>query len=152
MSGADDAMATTIIELFAEANGRLRKAVSGLDAGALDRAVAPETNSIAVLVAHCVGSQLDWLHVAAGHVIARDRDAEFRVRGKSAGELEALIERTAAEVPELVRDAIRAGLGTARKTRSQRDTTAAYALFHALEHLTEHVGQVELTRQLVTRG
>ncbi|TMD58626.1 MAG: DUF664 domain-containing protein, partial [Chloroflexi bacterium] len=119
----------------------------------LDRVVAPETNSIAVLVAHTTGSQLGWLHLAAGRDFKRDRDAEFRTRQQSAADLRALIDRAAAATPGLVRAAIDGGLETVRRRRDDNEElTAGYSLIHALEHVAEHVGQIELTRQLVTRG
>jgi uncharacterized damage-inducible protein DinB len=147
-----DPLAEVFIRQFAVENDRLRKAIDGLDAAALDRDLGPETNSVAVLVAHATGSELGWLHVAAGRVVARDRDAEFRTRGKSAADLTGLVERASRVVPELVAAALAAGLGTARTTGDGREVSAGYALVHALEHLAEHVGQIELTRQLLRRG
>ncbi|HYY54039.1 MAG TPA: DinB family protein [Candidatus Dormibacteraeota bacterium] len=147
----DDAAGEALIRLFSRANERLRKAVAGLDPAALDRVLAPDTNSIAVLVTHSARSEMGWLHVAAGRPFERVREEEFRVRGKTARDLAEVIDRAADAMPDLVRAAIAGGLDTTRRTRDGRDTSAADALFHALEHLTEHVGQIELTRQLVTR-
>jgi uncharacterized damage-inducible protein DinB len=145
-----DPVAEVFVRQFGHENGRLRKAIEGLAAGDLDRVVAPQTNSVAVLVAHATGSELGWLHVAAGRSFQRDRDSEFRTRGVSAAELDARIERASRAMPELVAAAIEGGLGTKRATRSGDEVTAGYALVHALEHLAEHVGQIELTRQLIT--
>jgi uncharacterized damage-inducible protein DinB len=144
-----DGLARTIVERFAAHNDRLRRAVAGLTPQALDRALGPDTNSMAVLVAHVTGSELGWLHLAAGRPFERDRDAEFRTAGKTAADLERMIDRADVAMPDLVRGAIAGGLGTARRTRDGKDVTAGYALVHALEHLAEHVGQLELTRQLV---
>lgn len=146
-----DPLAEAFIRGFASHNERLRKALAGLDGATLDRALGPETNSIAVLVAHATGSELGWLHLAAGRPFDRDRDSEFRTGGQSAGDLAVRIERTSSAIPGLVEAAVAGGIGAARRTRDGREVTAGYALVHALEHLAEHVGQVELTRQLVTR-
>ena len=144
-------LADTFIRQFEGHNQRLRKAIEGLDPETLDRVIAPETNSIAVLIAHVSGSELGWLHLAAGREFKRDRAAEFRTRSKTAAELAAMIDRAARLMPDLVRGAIDGGLETVRRRRENEELTAGYSLIHALEHLAEHVGQIELTRQLVTR-
>ena len=113
--------------------------------------IAPETNSLAVLIAHVTGSELGWLHIAAGRSFERHREAEFRTRGRTASDLEAMIDGADRAIPDLVRAATSGGLATMRKAREGRDVPAAYALLHALEHLAEHVGQIELTRQLLAR-
>lgn len=143
-------LADALIERFEAHHARLRKAIAGLDGTSLERVLAPDTSSIAVIVTHVMGSELGWLHAAAGRPYSRDRAAEFRARGKSSADLEATIERTAGAMPDLVRAAIAGGLATMRKS-GEREVSAAWALVHALDHLTEHVGQLELTRQLVTR-
>ena len=114
--------------------------------------LAAETNSITVLVTHTCQSELDWLHIAAGRAMQRDRDAEFKTTGRSTADLRATIERTASLVPDLVRAAITAGLGAMRRGRSGPERTVAFCLEHAVKHTAEHVGQVELTRQLVMRS
>ena len=146
---ADGALAAAFVEQFAQHNERLRAAVRGLSPASLDRSPGPEMNSIAVLVAHATGSELGWLHVAAGRPHERDREAEFRTRAKDAAELEAMIDRASRAIPDLVRATLAGNLDTVRRSTPDREITAGFALVHALEHLAEHVGQVELTRQLV---
>jgi uncharacterized damage-inducible protein DinB len=147
----DDALANAFISSFETLHSRLRKALEGLDMAQLDRAPAPETNSIAVLVTHACASELDWLHTAAGRTMQRDRDAEFRARGQSAEQVAAAVERAATEMPALVRAAVSAGADATRRSRAGRELSAAWCLLHALDHLAEHVGHAELTRQLVAR-
>jgi uncharacterized damage-inducible protein DinB len=146
---ASDALAAAFVEQFAKHNDRLRAAVRGLAPDVLDRSPGPDTNSIAVLVAHATGSQLGWLNLAAGRPHDRDRDAEFRTRAKDTAELEAMIDHASRAIPELVRAAVAGNLDAIRRSTPEREITAGFALVHALEHLAEHVGQVELTRQLV---
>lgn len=142
--------ADTLLDELAALNRRLREAAAGLDQAALDWVPADGANSIAVLVTHTVGSELDWLHVACGRSIERDRDAEFRAKGRGSDELAALVERAERTAGELVRSAVGGGLETVRRSRAGREATAAYCLQHALAHTAEHVGQIELTRQLAT--
>ncbi|MGH2499397.1 MAG: hypothetical protein ACRDF0_04820, partial [Candidatus Limnocylindria bacterium] len=52
------------LDHYRELHRRLREALAGLERAALDRAPADGTNSIAVLVTHALGSELDWLHTA----------------------------------------------------------------------------------------
>ncbi len=143
-----DALTKQLILSLETMHERLRKALEGLSAETLDRVPVAGANSIAVIVAHMTGSELGWLHVAAGRPFERDREAEFRVRGKSAEELRALVDRATSLAPELVREATR-DFAARRPTRDGREVSAAYAVVHALDHLAEHVGHVELTRQLL---
>lgn len=146
-------LADAIIEELAALHRRLREAAAGLDRQALDWVPVDGANSIAVLVTHTVGSELDWLHIACGRSSERDRDAEFRAKGRGSDELAALVERAERAAGELVRSAVGGGLETARRSRGGREATAAYCLQHALAHTAEHVGQIELTRQLaIARG
>ena len=145
-----DDVAGALIDELGRLNERLTKAVAGLSVADLDRALGQDLNSIAVIVTHATGSEIGWLHLAAGRPLRRDRDAEFRVHGKTAEELAVTIDRANATAPELVRAGVAAGLGTTRRARD-RDVTVAYALHHAVIHLAEHVGHVEMTRQLIAR-
>ncbi len=146
---AKDALpVAALLESYAALHRRLRETVTGLDQRALGWTPALGANPIAVIVTHALGSQVDWLQRAAGREHGRDRDAEFRAGGRSAVELLADVERAEALVPELVRAAVAAGLDTVRRTRDGREVSVLYCLVHAIEHTAEHVGHVELTRQL----
>src|SRR4051794_38754842 len=52
----------------------------------------PETNSIAILVAHSVGATARWLSNAAGNPRMGDRPAEFRTRATPA-QTKAIVEQ-----------------------------------------------------------
>lgn len=144
--------AAAILAQYLELNRRLRHVVRSLEVHALDRAPAPGENTIAVLVAHTLGSEVSWLTRASGRTRARDRDAEFRVRGQSPDEHVSLIDAVDAELPELVVAAVAAGLETAYTLEDGRSWTAARAIAHSLAHTAEHVGHAELTRNLVAPG
>ncbi len=112
----------------------------------------PETNSIAVLVTHTVGSIDGWLARAVGETVNRDRDAEFRAR-HTAEELVGLVERARAEARRRFALLDGADLGrTIRTTRlssnQETEVTAGWCLEHALIHAGEHWGQIQLNRQL----
>ncbi len=141
--------ATGILAEYLKLNGRLREVVRSLDQDRLDRSLAAGENSIAVLVAHTIGSELSWLSVAAGRTRARDRDAEFLTRGRTSDELLRAIDGADAELPELVEAAVAAGVETVRTLQDGVQWTIARALAHSVAHTAEHVGHAELTRNLV---
>lgn len=136
----------------------LRKALEGCTAEELNRRPAgDDTNPLAVLAAHALGSTRSWLSIATGSPLPeRDRDAEFRTVVDDPADFMAWFEDAASACRALL-DADDAfdpsRVGTAPWT-SQPDepVTAAWALLHALEHLSEHVGHAQLTRQLRDRG
>ncbi len=112
----------------------------------------PETNSIAALVTHTMGSIDYWLARAVGESIQRERDAEFRAR-HTADELIDLVERTRVETRR--RFALLDGVDLSRTIKVRRlsvnhetEVTAGWCLEHALIHAGEHWGQIQLNRQL----
>lgn len=115
-----------------------------------------ESNSIAVLTVHVLGSTRMWLSVArGGELPERDRDAEFRAEAASHDELQAFVRDVSAECRAIAEGARAVeDWGAMRKTRPRprpdagEAVTAAWAFVHALEHLREHLGQLHLTSQL----
>jgi uncharacterized damage-inducible protein DinB len=143
-----DVLAKEVLDEFGRLHDRMRAVVRELDESALSRAPADRENSIAVLVTHTLGSELGWLHRAAGSSFKRDRDAEFRAKA-SAAELTKAIDATEPQVRELVAATEAAGYATTRKLGAGSEVTAAYCVSHALAHAAEHVGHAELTRNLL---
>ncbi len=106
----------------------------------------PETNSIAILVAHTVGSTTRWLSRAAGDFRRGDRPAEFRTRATPA-EAIALVEQAKQEAPTWF--AALEGLDPATPRPLEDEApTVAWCVEHALTHAHEHWGQIQLTLQL----
>ena len=110
------------------------------------------TNSLAVLVTHTAGSIEYWVvQVAGGRPVVRDRAAEFLVRASDA---EALRQRLAAAcaaagqalqalTPEQLDETVSAG---------DRQVTRRWAVLHAIQHGSLHLGHMQLTRQLGEAG
>ena len=151
-----DPIVVAASEVFEESIRGLRAAITGLSAEGLNwRPAGTDTNPIAVLAVHAMGSTRSWLAVAFGAPLPeRDRDAEFRT---VAGGPEELIEH----VDRVVEDcrSLLAGTGAfdpgAQRTSHVRTSSGqaevvsgAWAMLHAVEHLSEHVGHAQLTRQL----
>jgi len=107
-------------------------------------------NSISVLVFHLTGAERYWIgDIAAQDPTERDRDAEFRVHDV---EMDVLKKRLADNLKYAgsALDKMRLeDLEVSRaRTSDGHEFTVAWALLHALEHATVHLGQIQLTRQL----
>jgi uncharacterized damage-inducible protein DinB len=138
------------INLLQERHNEILEALDGLTSAAIDWTPGPDMNSISVLVFHLTGSTRYWIgDIAAQESSNRDRDAEFRVSDIG---VEVLKKRLADNL-EYARNALSKftieDLQTTRESaRNGRTFTVAWALLHALEHVTLHLGQIQLTRQL----
>lgn len=138
------------MNLLQQSHNEILEALEGLSSEALDWFPGTEMNSISVLVFHLTGAERYWIgDVAAQDPKERDRDAEFRVHGVG---IDVLKNRLADNL-EYARNALEQftvqELETTRvSARDGRTFTVAWALLHALEHTTLHLGQIQLTRQL----
>jgi uncharacterized damage-inducible protein DinB len=114
-----------------------------------------DTNSVAVLATHSLHSTRSWLCTALGETLPdRDRDSEFRVAADDPRALLELFDRMSSECTALFERERTLDWGAIRRTHTRPDASdaievpAAWALLHAIEHLREHLGQMQLTRQL----
>jgi hypothetical protein len=156
-----DPVTAAVHDMITTSSKELRETIAGLDENALNRAPAPETNAISVLVAHAVSATC-WLVDAAltgqmdrGRYLREDRSAAFATRDAEedrllaiVDNLDRLLDRLAAEGPSVDY----AGSVTYTGAEQGPARTRAWSLIHAAEHLREHVGHAQLTRQLVLRG
>ena len=126
------------------------KALDGLPPAALDWIPGPDMNSISVLVFHLTGAERYWIgDVAAQDPTERDRDAEFKVHEVGTDVLKKrLTDNTEYARIALEKFTIQDLEATRVSARDGREFTVAWALLHALEHDTLHLGQIQLTRQL----
>ncbi len=143
-------------DILSDSLDELRKALEGATADELNRRPAGEdTNGLAVLVTHALDSTRSWLSLAVDAPLPRPRSRR-RVPGGGPGHRRAFMawfESMAAECrglvgPDRTFDPGREGTAPWRTYGSDEPVTAAWALLHALEHLREHVGHAQLTRQL----
>ena len=114
-----------------------------------------DTNSVAVLATHSLHSTRSWLCTALGEPLPdRDRDSEFRVAEDDRDALLAFFDDMASQCNALFGPARQVDWAAIRRTHTRPDASdaiqvpAAWALLHAIEHLREHLGQMQLTRQL----
>jgi Protein of unknown function (DUF664) len=117
------------------------------------RPALPGANSPYAILRHCLGVMEFWGgQVVAGREVTRDRAAEFR----AAGPVAALIAAADSGL-----DQFRADAATADPDAGPRGThpdtgpddlemlTQGSALLHVLEEVTQHLGQMELTRDIL---
>ena len=138
------------LDLLQDCHNGILEALKGLPPAALDWVPGPEMNSITVLVFHLTGAERFWIgDIAAQEPSDRDRAAEFRVQGVGMDVLKKRLvdnldyAQTALEkisLQDLESSRIRPSDGS--------EFTVAWALLHALEHSTSHLGQIQITRQL----
>jgi uncharacterized damage-inducible protein DinB len=147
-----DPMLEAARSIVDESLDAMRAAIAGASADALNRRPAgDDTNPIAVLVVHALNSSRWWLGVAlGGPVPERDRPSEFLTTVAGADELLEVFDAIAADCRALLSTDATFDPGAIREDPRDGDrVTAAWALIHAVEHLREHLGHVELTRQLL---
>ena len=138
----------TIRNLFLTVHAQLRDEVRGLDAAALNWIPGPETNSIAALVVHTLGSEAEVLRTVRALPGERDRESEFRRRAETAEELLAALDGGDAYLDELT-DGVTAEDLAARRPRGDRPPqTGIYWLISNYGHAREHLAHIQLTKQL----
>lgn len=137
------------VNFLQEHHNNILEALDGLPPAALDWSPGPDMNSISVLVVHLTGAERYWIgDVAAQDPTDRDRDAEFRVHdlGKD------ILKKRLADNLDYVRKALQEfkiqDLERTVPARNGHTSTVAWALLHALEHASLHLGQIQITRQL----
>ncbi len=126
------------------------KAIDGLPPQALDWSPGPGMNSINVLVAHTTGAQRFLIGDIVGDISSqRNRPAEFAAAGLDGAALSAMLnqalETTRATLDKLTMADFES---TQPRTKDGRAFTVSFALHHALAHTANHLGHVQMARQL----
>ena len=124
--------------------------MNGLNEAGLNWKPTPrETNSALILATHLLGSEKQWIHRFVGHrEIQRDRDAEFRARGKDIRGLRDSIDAVMRETEVILAPLASADYDAPRETANYGPVTVRWGVLHLIEHYAEHVGQISLTRQI----
>ena len=150
--GVTEGFAQAFAEELKRLHDQLRANVSGLEAAALNWVPAAQTNSIAMLVSHILGSETEVLHTVRGIPTNRDRDAEFRQRVEGAGELLEQIALADALLDEFSAGITTEALMTERvrpsAVRIKTPKMGIFWLLNSYGHTREHIGHVELTLQM----
>ncbi|GAA1463855.1 DinB family protein [Williamsia maris] len=117
----------------------------------------PGANSPFAIVFHCVGMLKFWGgSVIGGERIPRDRASEFTATG-TVGALESAIDDVAARVGGWVHIALTEGPRDRDAEGSTRSSdvssrSAEWMLLHIIRELSQHLGQLELSRDILVHG
>ena len=128
----------------------MMKAVRHLPQEALDWIPYPGGNSLSVLVVHTAGAEKFWLgDVIANEPTGRDRPAEFKVEGLGVKQLEAKLDESLGFGELVLAKLNLEDLGQMRiNPRSDQEVTVYWAMNHTLKHTAQHLGHIEVTRDL----
>jgi uncharacterized damage-inducible protein DinB len=143
------AEAQALWEQFAHVNNEIFKWSDGLTDDQLNwKPSGRDTNSIGILMSHIMGIEIfSVAERVGGQSVNRDRSAEFANRATR----DALVQRRA-EVEKLVRETFDR-LTTPDLTRAIRtpngEVSVGTFLLNSLSHVSDHMGQVILTRKLL---
>ncbi len=151
-----DPVITAVHELIKDNAAELRAVVQGLPPEALNWQPAPDTSTLAVLMAHAVTATVRLVDSALTgtfdrpRYLAEERIPAFATHAVDTAHLATMVDRLDALLARLEgegSDGVLAGpvsyIGDAPAPR-----TRAWNLIHAVEHLREHIGHAQLTRQL----
>lgn len=124
--------------------------ITGVSQEGLDYTPGTDMNSLCVLVAHATGSARFWVgDIAMGESSNRNRASEFQAHGWSEAELLAKLRDCEAYICNAVERLTLSELDQMRVNPfSGESITAGWALLHALEHTSLHLGHAQITRQL----
>jgi uncharacterized damage-inducible protein DinB len=139
--------------LGTEYRTQLRLAVEALPADGLWWRANEQSNSVGNLLLHLNGNVRQWiLGSVGGQPNARHRAEEFAARtGPPAATLLADLDRTLDEVDRVLAALTDADLLQPR-TIQGRDVTVLGAIFHVVEHFSQHLGQIILIAKLRAPG
>ena len=143
-------------DLLDDSLDEMRTAVDGCTAEELNRRpIDGDTNALAVLATHATLSTRSWLSLATNAPLPeRDRPAEFLAVVDDADAFMERFDAIAVECRALLEGDVAFDPGATGTAPWLIDgagepVTRAWALLHALEHLREHVGHAQLTRQML---
>lgn len=143
----DDSVRAALGEAFRDLHESLRQQVRDLDPGTLNWRPLPKANSVAVLVTHVVGSELEMIRSVRLTPARRDREAEFRAEA-DAGQLLEMIDAADRELADQIAALSPSDL-TDLRPRGDRPPRPGIAwLITNYGHAREHLAQIELTKQL----
>jgi len=138
------------LKLMQTRHDEILKALEGLPPNALDWTPGPDTNSISVMIFHLTGAERYWIgDIAAQESSKRDRDAEFKVHNVEMDALKKRLDDNLVYARKALEKFTLQDLEAQRIVpRDGSKVMVGGALLHALEHMTTHLGHIQLTRQL----
>jgi uncharacterized damage-inducible protein DinB len=110
-------------------------------------------NAVGNLVLHLAGNVRQWIGSGvAGRENVRDRDSEFAARGQiSPAELRSLLRTTIDEAVAVIEKLTPERMAETIRVQGH-DVTVLQAVYHVVEHFSQHTGQVIFATKLFTGG
>ncbi|MCD6030616.1 MAG: hypothetical protein K0S78_2790 [Thermomicrobiales bacterium] len=147
-----DPVVEKIAEQFQVVHSQLRDEVRDLSVEELNWKPAPDTNSIAVLVVHTLGSEAEVLRVAAKAPNVRDRDAEFRVSDRTADDLVRELDQADSYLEAMAPRITAENLAEELPRGDRPPETGLHWLVTNYGHAREHLAHIQLTKQLYAQA
>ncbi|MBX5495985.1 MAG: DUF1572 family protein [Bryobacteraceae bacterium] len=109
-------------------------------------------NAVGNLVLHLAGNVRQWIGSGVGRLPdVRDRDAEFAARGLiSREELWNRLDETVKEANRII-EGLTASRLQERVTIQNYEVSVLEAVYHVVEHFSQHTGQIIFATKLMTR-
>ncbi len=130
--------------------GKIERAAGPLSEDQLRWRGNEQSNSIANLLAHLHGNLAQWVLAGlGGQPFERHRDEEFATRGgRTKAELLGDLRATVTRCRETIRGLSAEELSRVRKIQKY-ELDGYRALFHTVEHMSYHTGQIVLLAKLL---
>ena len=133
---------------------KIRKSVEGLPEQQIWWRPNDASNSIANLLLHLCGNLSQWVLASLGGMAyTRQRDAEFSARGGTAkAALLTRLDEVVASCQGVIRE-LPAEQLLARRQIQGDDVDGVEAIYHAVEHMSYHTGQIaSFAKELASRN
>ena len=150
-----ESVTSTVLALFHQVHVQLRDELDGLDDKALNWVPTKSANSISTVIIHLVGSEAETLRCVAGLPCERDREAEFVGKKLTMGEVLDLIngadDLVAATMARIDPDRLSSTFALPTMPAGEVRSGLAW-LAGNYGHAREHLGHIQLTKQLYQTG
>jgi uncharacterized damage-inducible protein DinB len=135
-------------------HAQIDEILDSLPSEALDWQPAPDTNSIAVLVAHISGAERFLVgDIVMNQPSGRDRNGEFRTLNLGSADLKALLRKSEAALRQALEPLSLDDLEVERLHPARQSMVSiGWAVTHALEHTAGHTGEIQLARHVWLKG
>jgi hypothetical protein len=146
---------STVLRLFDQVHDQVRQEIAGLDDLALNWTPTRGANSIATIITHMVGSEAETLRCVAGVPCTRHRHDEFSGGRRTADDVVdelGTADRLIAELgPRITTDRLVSLVSLPTLPADERRPGLTW-LVGNYGHAREHVGHIQLTKQLYQAG
>jgi len=132
-------------------SGRIQDCLGKLNEDHIWARGSDNENAIGNLVLHLCGNVRQWIGTGVGQQPdVRDRDSEFQARGgTSPAQLAERLKSVVTEAGEIIRTLPVSRL-TESKVIQKYDVTLLEAIYHVVEHFSQHTGQILFATKLLT--